>query len=233
MKTRKRLDQWLANLGYCSRSEAKRFVKTGSVTHNGVPITDPATKLEAAGLQIDGEPLDHPEGIFIMLHKPLGYVCSHSADEGPTIYELLPERWRHRNPVITSIGRLDKDTTGLLLITDLSDRVHELTSPKKKVEKLYEVTVEQPLDPALIETFASGTLQLEDEPQPCLPATLKILNDHQAELTLTEGRYHQVRRMFAACHNTVLNLHRPQFGPWTLKDLPEAQWMECESIASY
>jgi 16S rRNA pseudouridine516 synthase len=160
------------------------------------------------------------------VHKPVGLVCSHDEREGPNVYSLLPERWRQRNPAVTAIGRLDKDTSGLLLLTDLSPLVHRLTSPRHKVPKVYRATLDRDLAPDLAERFASATLLLEGEAEPCAPAAFKRLGPREAELTLTEGRYHQVRRMFAATGSTVLTLHRSQFGDLELGDLPAGQWRE-------
>jgi 16S rRNA pseudouridine516 synthase len=161
-----------------------------------------------------------------MLHKPTGLVCSHDAREGPTVYSLLPPRWQRRNPVITSVGRLDKETSGLLLLTDQSPLVHRLTSPKHKVPKVYRATVDRDLSPELIPLFARGTLLLAGEKTPCAPAELCIRSAREAELTLTEGRYHQVRRMFSAQGTTVLTLHRERFGPLALGDVPRGEWRE-------
>ncbi len=220
----RRLDQWLANLGYCSRREARDWIDAGRVTVRGVPAKDAAAKAKADDVCVDGEPLDHPEGLLVLLHKPVGLVCSHDAREGPGVYSLLPARWRQRNPVVTSVGRLDKDTSGLLLLTDQSPLVHRLTSPKHKVPKVYRATVDADLDPELIPRFAAGTLRLEGEEEPCAPATLRLIAPREAELTLTEGRYHQVRRMFAACGRTVLTLHRARFGSLDLGELPAGAW---------
>jgi len=222
----RRLDQLLSSLGYCSRREARAWVAHGRVTVAGRVADDFGAKVDPADVRVDGEPLDHPAGLLLLLHKPTGLVCSHDGREGPDIYSLLPERWRNRNPVVTSIGRLDKDTSGLLLLTDLSPLVHRLTSPKHKVPKVYRATVDRDLDPGLVEVFARGTLLLEGEDKPCAPATLKLLATREAELTVTEGRYHQVRRMFAASGATVLTLHRTHFGPLELGDLAAGQWRE-------
>jgi 16S rRNA pseudouridine516 synthase len=222
----RRLDQLLANLGYCSRSEARDWVDSGCVTVRGVPAHNVSQKAAPADVQVDGEPLDHPDGLLLLLHKPLGLVCSHDNREGPNVYSLLPDRWRRRNPVITSIGRLDKETSGLLLLTDQSPLVHRLTSPKHKVPKVYRATLDLDLSPDLIPLFAAGTLQLEGEKEPCAPATLRIVAPREAELTLTEGRYHQVRRMFAATGRTVLTLHRTHFGSLDLGDLAVGKWRE-------
>lgn len=222
----RRLDQLLANLGYCSRSEARAWVAGERVTVGGEPAKNPAQKAAPAAVRVDGEPLDHPDGLLLLLHKPLGLVCSHDLREGPNVYSLLPPRWRERNPVVTSIGRLDKETGGLLLLTDQSPLVHRLTSPKHKVPKVYRATLDRDAAPEWVATFASGTLQLEGEKAPCAPAELKLIAPCEAELTLTEGKYHQVRRMFAALGATVLALHRTRFGDLDLGDLSPGQWRE-------
>lgn len=222
----RRLDQWLANLGYCSRREARDWIDAGRLTVGGKPADDPGAKAQAVAVRVDGEPLDHPEGLLLLLHKPLGLVCSHDEREGANVYGLLPERWRRRNPVVTSVGRLDKDTSGLLLLTDQTALVHRLTSPKHKVPKRYVATVDRELSEGLIPLFASGALVLEGEKDPCLPAELRILNSTTAELVLTEGRYHQVRRMFASQGYDVRTLHRSHFGELNLGELAPGRWRE-------
>jgi 16S rRNA pseudouridine516 synthase len=221
-----RLDQTLASLGYGSRREVNALIDDERVTVAGALAHDGAQKVEPAQVRLDGEPLDHPDGLLLLLHKPIGLVCSHDGREGPSVYSLLPARWRARNPGVTSIGRLDKDTSGLLLLTDQTPLVHRLTSPKHKVPKVYRATVDRDLGEDLIPRFASGTLQLEGEKAPCAPAELRLLGPREAELTLTEGRYHQVRRMFAACGATVLTLHRTRFGALELGDLAPGTWRE-------
>ncbi len=222
----RRLDQLLANLGYCSRREARRFVDGGRVTVRGEPAANVAQKVDAAEVRVDGEPLDHPEGLLLLLHKPVGLVCTHDEREGPNVYSLLPPRWRQRNPVVATIGRLDKETSGLLLLTDQSPLVHRLTSPKHKVPKTYRATADADLSPDLVAVFASGTLCLAGEDQPCAPAELRLLTPREAEVTLTEGRYHQVRRMFSAHGANVVTLHRTRFGALELGDLAPGQWRE-------
>ena len=222
----RRLDQLLANLGYCSRREARDWIRSGRVTVRGAVTHDFGAKADPAGVRLDGEPLDHPDGLLLLLHKPVGLVCSHDVREGANVYGLLPPRWQARNPPVTSIGRLDKETSGLLLLTDQSALVHRLTSPRHKVPKVYHATLDTDLPAGLAEIFAAGTLVLDGEATPCAPAGLKVLGPREAELTLTEGKYHQVRRMFASQGCTVLTLHRPRFGPLELGDLPAGQWRE-------
>jgi 16S rRNA pseudouridine516 synthase len=222
----RRLDQLLANLGYCSRREAREWVRAGRVTVLGKVVDDFGAKANPSDVRVDGEPLDHPDGLLLLLHKPVGLVCSHDEREGPNVYSLLPPRWRARNPLVTSVGRLDKDTSGLLLLTDQSELVHRLTSPKHKVPKVYRATLASDLPAGLVELFAAGTLVLDGEDAPCAPAELRGLGPREAELTLTEGKYHQVRRMFAGQGCEVLTLHRARFGPLDLGNLPAGQWRE-------
>jgi len=222
----RRLDQLLSNLGYCSRRDARSWIRDGRVTIGGEPAADSGAKVREADVHVDGAPLDHPAGLLLMLHKPVGLVCSHDEREGPNVYGLLPERWRRRNPQVASIGRLDKDTSGLLLLTDQTELVHRLTSPRHKVSKIYRATVGRDLTPELVPVFADGTLLLDGEDKPCAPAELKIMSAREAEVGLTEGRYHQVRRMFASQGYEVLTLHRSGFGTLQLDGLPAGQWRE-------
>lgn len=220
----RRLDQLLSSLGYCTRRETARLIREGRVSIRGEPARRADERVDPHAVQVDGEPLEAPDGLLAMLHKPAGYACTHSADEGPTIYDLLPPYWLDRNPAVTSVGRLDKDTSGLLLVTDQGHLVHRFTSPKADVAKRYEVVVDRDLEPGLVEVFAAGTLLLRSETKPCLPAQLEITGARTAALTLAEGRYHQVRRMFASQGWRVEELHRSRFGPYELGDLPAGEW---------
>lgn len=229
--TRHRIDQILSRHGYCSRGESRGWLKAGRVKVGDRPALDPSEKVSVADLRIDGEPVDHPGGILVMLHKPAGLVCSRDEREGPNVYSLLPERWSRRNPPITSVGRLDKETTGLLLITDQGPLVQRWTSPRHKVLKRYEVEVDQDLDPSLVPLFDSGTLRLPDDPEPCLPAELTLTGARSATLDLIEGRHHQVRRMFASQGFRVVALHRSRFGSLELGALPPGEWLAVDEPA--
>ena len=217
-----RLDRLLANLGYGSRREMQALAKNGRITFDGEPMTDgdkhvPLTRDLPDHLKLDGKPIDPPPGIALMLHKPLGTTCSHK-EAGPLVYDLLPTRWRMRDPAISTIGRLDKDTSGLLLLTDDGALLHRVISPKNHVAKRYRATLDRPLTGEEAAIFASGELMLESETRPLLPAVLESLSPTEALLTLTEGRYHQVRRMFAAVGNHVVALHRESMGGLSLPD---------------
>jgi 16S rRNA pseudouridine516 synthase len=158
-----------------------------------------------------------------MLHKPVGFTCS-TRDVPPLIYELLPARFTRRSPVMASVGRLDRDTSGLLLLTDDGALNHRLTAPRAHVAKTYRATLASDLADDAAERFASGTLLLRGETTPLAPATLTPLDARTADLTISEGRYHQVRRMFAATGNHVVSLHRVAFGALTLGDLAAGMW---------
>jgi len=169
----------------------------------------------------------------VMMHKPAGFTCSH-ADQGRLVYDLLPPRFVKRDPKLSSVGRLDAETTGLLLFTDDGALLHRLISPKSQMTKVYEAQLARPLEGHEAALFASGTLTLRGEDKPCLPAVLEVTGERSARLTLTEGRYHQVRRMFAAAGNHVDALHRAGFGPLTLGGLEEGEWrlLTAEEIGS-
>lgn len=220
----RRLDQLLSSIGYSSRREVPSLIKQGRITISGTPASRADQRVDPDSVLFDGEPLEAPHGLLAILHKPVGYVCTHAGEEGQNIYELLPPHWLDRNPAVTSIGRLDKDTSGLLLISDIGPLVHKLTSPRSDVEKVYEVIVDRDLDPALAAVFASGAIMLRSETKPCLPAKLEITSPRGATVTLNEGRYHQVRRMFASQGYHVESLHRSRFGHYTLDGLAEGEW---------
>ncbi|MGF9758512.1 pseudouridine synthase [Microvirga sp. 0TCS3.31] len=207
-----RLDRLLANLGYGSRREVQQLVWAGLVTLDGEVVEDADQRIAvtrdlSARMQVQGKPLDPPPGLILMLHKPLGVTCSHK-EAGPLVYSLLPDRWRRRDPALSTVGRLDKETSGLLLLTDDGNLLHRIISPRANVSKRYHVTLDRPLKGDEGEIFASGSLMLEGEDKPLLPAQLEVLSPTSTHVTVTEGRYHQVRRMFAAVGNHVTALHR-------------------------
>jgi len=174
-------------------------------------------------MTVAGRPVDPPAPLTLMMHKPLGVVCSHR-EPGQSIYELLPPRWARRDPVISTVGRLDKETSGLLLLTDDGGLLHRIISPKANLPKVYDATLAEDLRGDEAALFSSGEMMLESEQTPLAPAQLHAIDPRHAQLTLTEGRYHQVRRMFAAVGNHVQALHRSRVGGLTLDGLPEGQW---------
>ncbi len=216
----------LANLGYGSRKAVTQMLRNGWVTRSDgseIHPDDDIDPADHAGIQVDGEPLDPPQGLILMLNKPVGYTCS-TRDNGRLIYELLPPRYRLRNPLLSPVGRLDRDTSGLLLMTDDGALLHRITSPKSHLPKVYEVRLAGELRGDEAAVFASGTLLLEAETVPLAPAFLEPVDSRRARITLIEGRYHQVRRMFAAVGNHVETLQRLSIGGLALENLGPGQW---------
>ncbi len=224
-----RLDRLLANLGYGSRREVNSLVRDGKVVLDGATLKDAGARIAVtadlpARMTISGVAVDPPAPLTLMMHKPLGVVCSHK-EVGRSVYELLPHRWRARMPGLSTVGRLDKETSGLLLITDDGPFLHRVISPRAHVAKRYVATLDRPMSGEEGGIFAAGTLMLEGETDPLEPAVLEALGTHQAQLTITEGRYHQVRRMFAAVGNHVTALHRDRIGGLGLPgDLEPGAW---------
>jgi len=211
-----RLDKLLANLGYGSRRDMQNMVGRGCVRLDGEVLRKADQHIALTPdlpqrLTYNGEEIDPLPGCVLMMNKPLGVTCSHK-EAGELVYALLPERWRRREPAFSTVGRLDKDTSGLLLITDDGTFLHNVISPKRKIAKRYRATLDRPLRGNEAAIFSSGTLMLESEKTPLLPAQLDVVSDREAVLTITEGRYHQVRRMFAAMGNHVVALHREAIG---------------------
>ena len=218
-----RLVKLIANLGYGSRREVAAMFREGRVTdpHGEVLYAD--DQVDREQVRIDGEALDAPAGILLMLNKPTGYTCS-TKDAGAVVYDLFPPRFRQRSPVLSTVGRLDRDTTGLLLLTDDGGLLHRIVHPKSQVAKVYEASLARDLKGDEVQIFASGELMLESERTPLAPAALEIIDPRHARLTLTEGRYHQARRMFAAVGNHVEALHRSRMGGLELDDLEMGKW---------
>jgi len=220
-----RLDRLLANLGYGSRREVGQMIAHGLITGDSGRLKDPGERIAITPdlpqrLRVNGAPVDPPPPLTLILHKPLGVVCSHR-EAGRSVYELLPDRWRRREPVLSTIGRLDIDTSGLLLITDDGALLHRVISPRNHITKRYLATLDRPLQSNESALFAAGTLVLEGDTEPLAPAVLEPLSATSAYLTVTEGRYHQVRRMFAAAGAHVVSLHRDRIGALELPaDLP-------------
>ncbi len=233
-----RIDKLLSSLGYGSRSEMARLARAGGITLDGAEVADVAQRIAVtpdlpARMRIDGEALDPVAGLVILLHKPLGMTCSHK-EEGPLVHDLLPRRWRRRDPAISTVGRLDKQTSGLLLLTDDGALLHRIISPRRHVRKTYRARLARPLAGGEAAVFASGTLMLEGEEKPLAPAELQVLSATEVRLAVTEGRYHQVRRMFAAVGNHVEALHRESLGGLTLPEgMGPGEWrlLTAEEVA--
>lgn len=219
-----KLVKLLANLGYGSRKEVEKLIKGGAVTDREGKVLGAKDFPGAENILFTGEELDPPAPLVIVLNKPDGYTCS-TEDPGDTIYDLLPPRFSKRNPGLNPVGRLDKDTTGLLLMTDDGKFLHQVIHPKSGCLKVYHATLARPLRGDEGEVFGSGEFLLESETKPLLPAGFHALGDTEALVTLHEGRYHQVRRMFAAVGNHVVSLKRISIGGLALpEELAEGEW---------
>jgi len=219
-----KLVKLLANLGYGSRKEVQKFIRAGSVTDDTGKVLSENEVPAHDRIFFKGEPLDPPTPFTIILNKPDGFTCS-TDNSDDIIYDLLPIRFSLRNPGLNAVGRLDKDTTGLLLMTDDGKLLHKIIHPKSNCLKVYHVTLDRALEGHEAELFASGTLMLNSETKPLLPAQLEVVGEKEALITLHEGRYHQVRRMFAATGNHVLELKRISIGGLKLpEDLEEGDW---------
>jgi 16S rRNA pseudouridine516 synthase len=223
-----RLVRLIANLGYGTRKDVAWMFREGRITDPSGDVLYADDKVEHEQIRIDGEPLDPPVGIVLVMHKPLGVTCSRK-DPGRVVYDLLPPRYRARTPALSTVGRLDRDTSGLLLFTDDGARLHRIISPRAQIAKVYEATLAQDLRGDEQALFASGTLMLESETTPLLPAQLDVLGPRHARLILTEGRYHQVRRMFAATGNHVETLQRTAVGDLNLEGLDAGAWRQLAS----
>ena len=215
-----RLDKFLCDCGIGSRSQVKAILKSGRVTVDGMPVKDGSVKLDVArsSVCLDGEIVEKEGTLVLMLNKPMGYVTATEDATEPTVMELLPQGYRSR---VKPIGRLDKQTEGLLLFTDDGDLLHRLISPKKEVPKVYYAKHEGTAGEADVKAFAEG-VTLRDGTV-CLPAKLEPLDDGESLVTVCEGKYHQVRRMMASRNMTVTYLERREEGGLALGDLPRGQ----------
>ena len=225
------LQDILYTQGFGARRTCLGLVQHGLVTVNGVPCGDPLAEFEPEGLQftVEGQPWTYHAKAYLMLHKPAGYECSQKPSAWPSIYTLLPGPLRQRpnkgaNPGVQAIGRLDQDTTGFLLLSDDGAYIHRMSSPKHHVPKVYQVGTADPVDERQVQRLLDGVV-LDDDPRPVRAADCRRTGDASLELTLTEGKYHQVKRMLAAVGNRVVSLHRSRIGKLELPhDLAAGEW---------
>jgi 16S rRNA pseudouridine516 synthase len=224
------LQDILFSQGFGTRRVCAGLVQQGWVLVEGVVVTDTLAEFDTANLTFTVQGVQWPfrERAYLMLHKPAGYECSQKPGMYPSIYTLLPSPLRMRGggaaAGVQAVGRLDQDTTGLLLLSDDGKFIHRMSSPRHHVPKLYEVTTKHPVDDAQIARLLAGVV-LDDSPVPVKAAAASVLSSHVLHLTLTEGKYHQVKRMLAAVGNRVEALHRASVGGLRLgPDLPSGQW---------
>lgn len=219
-----RLDRWLVTLGVGSRSEVQKLVKKGGVQVNHTPVRDPGQQVDetAAVLTVSGQPLDGRLTRHVMLHKPAGLLTAARDRKQPTVMDLLPEVYSAIGCM--PVGRLDKDTTGLLLLTTDGELNHRLLSPGRHVDKTYLAHVDGPLDESHVAAFAAGLHLSDFDAQPAL---LEIVGPQTGRVTVHEGKFHQIKRMFSAVGREVTQLHRETFGSLRLDPaLPEGEWRE-------
>ncbi|SUA36376.1 ribosomal small subunit pseudouridine synthase A [Neisseria zoodegmatis] len=220
------LFKYLQSQGIGSRKECMWLIENGCVAVNGVIQDSPRSTVqpeEVQSLEIDGKaytvvPMPY---FYIVLNKPAGYETSHKPQQYPSVFSLFPDHMR--NIDMQAVGRLDADTTGILLITNDGGFNHRQTSPKYKVAKVYRVTLKHPADETLCETLKQGVL-LHDDNETVAAADAVLESPHILMLTITEGKYHQVKRMIAAAGNRVEQLHRTKFGDWTADNMPIGNW---------
>lgn len=225
------LQDILFSQGFGHRRVCLGLVQQGFVTVGGQLVTDPFEDFDPAGLHftVEGQPWAYHAKAYLMLHKPAGYECSQKPGAWPSIYTLLPAPLRQRpnkgsTPGVQAIGRLDQDTTGLLLLTDDGAFIHRMSSPKKHVPKVYEVGTADSVDERQVQRLIAGVV-LDDDPRPVRSPVCEQTGEHTLRMTLLEGKYHQVKRMIAAVGNRVVSLHRSRIGGLELPaDLAPGKW---------
>ncbi|MHB1186763.1 pseudouridine synthase [Thiobacillus sp.] len=219
----------LQSQGFGSRKGCIALARAGSVAVNGLPCDDPEAEVDPAGLELtlDGVTWPYREKAYVLMHKPAGYECSHHPSHHSSVFSLLPLLLLQRG--VQCVGRLDQDTTGLLLFSDDGQFIHRMTTPKKGVAKVYRAVCADPVSDAMLEALRSG-VQLNDEPAPIAALACEKLDASTLRLTLAEGKYHQVKRMIAATGNRVDSLHREAVGGYALPaDLPPGAWRWLET----
>lgn len=229
-----KLERILQTQGFGSRRECRAIVRAGLVEIGGETVEDPFAEFDPQGLEfvVDGEVWPWHEHVYLMLHKPLDYECSRQPQHHRSIYELLPPQFARRD--VQSVGRLDVDTTGLLLLSDDGQFIHSWSSGKKRIPKCYEVGLRHPVSDAMLSALRQG-VQLNDEPAEIRAQACEATGDHTLELVVTEGKYHQVRRMIAAAGNRVEALHRRSVGGLSLPDdlvAGDWRWMTADDLAA-
>ena len=227
-----RLDRWLVTLGVGSRSEMQKLIRKGGVKVNGAMVKDPGQQVDenTAELTVNGTAVDGRLTRHVMLHKPAGLLTAARDKKQPTVMDLLPDVYNAIGCM--PVGRLDKDTTGLLFLTTDGELNHRLLSPGRHVDKTYLAEVDGPLDASHVAAFAEGLHLSDFDAQ---PARLEIIAPKTGRVTVHEGKFHQIKRMFTAVGREVTKLHRETFGSLTLDpNLPEGQWRELtdEELAS-
>ncbi len=223
------LEKLLQSQGFGSRRQCRHLILDGRVTVDGAECLQPAAEFEPEQLDftVDGQPWRYRAQAYLALHKPAGYECSHKTHMHPSVFTLLPPELVARG--IQCVGRLDQDTTGLLLLSDDGGFIHRCSAPKKKLPKVYRVTTRHPVAPGQIAALLAGVV-LHDSPIPVAALACAQVAECELDLTIGEGKYHQVKRMLAAAGNRVERLHRSAVGGFRLEaDLPAGSWRWLEA----
>jgi 16S rRNA pseudouridine516 synthase len=218
------LEKILFSQGFGTRRYCSDLVYADLVEINGVLAEDPEAKMNPEGLILRVEGIDwaYHEKAYIAFNKPANYECSHKTKHHPSVYSLLPRPLIERG--VQCVGRLDQDTTGLLLLSDDGQFIHRMTTPKKNIGKAYEITTAEPVTQKQIDHLLGGVV-LDDDPSPCFAKACVLMDERRLAMTIVEGRYHQVKRMLAAVGNHVSLLHRSSIGAYAMTaDLKEGQW---------
>jgi len=218
------LEKVLFSQGFGTRRYCSDLVYADLVKVNGVLAEDPEERISTEGLilNVEGQDWEFHEKAYIAFHKPANYECSHKTTHHPSVYSLLPRPFIERG--LQCVGRLDFDTTGLLLISDDGQFIHKMTTPKKNIGKVYEITTAEPIQGKQLDHLLKGVV-LDDDPKPCFAKACEQFDERRLVMTIVEGRYHQVKRMMAAVGNHVAQLHRIQIGAYSMPtDLAEGQW---------
>jgi len=225
------LERILHSQGFGSRRQCQALIMRGAVAVGSTVCIDPHADfgVDQLAFSVDGEHWQYREKAYLALHKPAGFECSRTPQHHSSVFTLLPEPLRERG--IQCVGRLDQDTTGLLLLSDDGQFVHAYTSPKRKVAKIYHATLKHAFDTSLLETLLAGVL-LHGESEPLKAIAARQIASHTLELTIMEGKYHQVKRMVAAAGNRVEGLHRHAIGGYMLPStLAAGNWIWLDEMA--
>ena len=219
-----KIGKFLSSKGYGSRKEIKHAIKNRLISEDGILVEGFDDLVMPSKVFFKGKKVDFYNKINIMINKPKGYVCTRVGEN--SIFNLLPEIWLNRRPKVNTVGRLDKDTSGMILITDDGLFLHKIISPKHKVSKVYKVKLEKKIGTIEKKIFESGKLIIKNESKPCKPVLFNQIDSFNVILTMYEGKYHQIKKMFSACGNQVVELSRIQLGSLTIENLKLGEWKE-------
>ena len=219
-----KIGKFLSSKGYGSRKEIKEAIKNKMISEDNVIIENFNSLVNPRKVLVKGEKVEFYDKINIVINKPKGYVCTRSGIN--SIFQLLPKIWLNRKPKVNTAGRLDKDTSGMLIITDDGNFLHKIISPKYKLSKVYKVKVEKKISINVKQIFESGGLIIKNEKKPCKPVLFNQIDSFNVILTMHEGKYHQIKKMFSMCDNKVVELSRIQLGSLSIENLKLGTWRE-------